>query len=166
MSKAREYLGGKCILCGSGDSLEIDHIDWRTKLHTISSYTNRSWEIFLEELKKCQLLCSECHKDKTRKDLCEQKTGERVQPHGTQWKYVKYGCRCDECVLANKEYNRIKKMKLFPGRVKRKQRVCGTNAMYKFGCRCDECRKASAAYMRDYNLKKKLSENCEVESLA
>lgn len=60
---AIELLGGKCVQCGTTESLEIDHIDPATKVsHRIWSWSK---ERRLAELKKCQILCSGCHKRKT-----------------------------------------------------------------------------------------------------
>jgi RNA polymerase subunit RPABC4/transcription elongation factor Spt4 len=64
-----EYLGGKCINCGSTINLEFHHIDPETKLFNITDRCKRStaqngWkntpEMF-NEINKCQLLCNKCH---------------------------------------------------------------------------------------------------------
>lgn len=48
------------------EDLEIDHIDPNKKWkHRIWSY---SWEKIMEEMKKCQILCSKHHFEKTMKD--------------------------------------------------------------------------------------------------
>ena len=60
-----ESLGGKCIICGSVDKLEFDHIDPSNKEHTITSLLSYSEDKIKEELTKCQLLCHNCHKAKT-----------------------------------------------------------------------------------------------------
>jgi hypothetical protein len=31
MAKAKEILGGRCVICGKTDDLQIDHVDWITK---------------------------------------------------------------------------------------------------------------------------------------
>lgn len=67
--KAIELLGGKCFLCGSKDNLEFDHIDRKTKKFSISDFITYSKEKVQKELKKCQLLCNSCHKEKTRIEL-------------------------------------------------------------------------------------------------
>lgn len=65
MRRFKDYLGGKCVRCGSADRLEFDHVDPETKLFSIA----RKWKLpfgeIKEELDKCQLLCHECHLDKT-----------------------------------------------------------------------------------------------------
>lgn len=65
-SDAIELLGGVCVKCGSIDNLEFDHIDSTKKSFSITknhSMNKKQWD---EELKKCQLLCSDCHSEKTK----------------------------------------------------------------------------------------------------
>jgi hypothetical protein len=84
-----EYLSTKCcVVCGSKTDLEIDHIDPSKKI----SHTVWSWSIERrdQELSKCQVLCSNCHKEKTKRDF-GYKSG-----HGTLSEYKK-GCRCEVC---------------------------------------------------------------------
>ena len=64
------YLSDKsCVQCGVNDIrvLDFDHIDPSKKSFSISqAITNtRSWDVILKEIKKCQILCSNCHKIKT-----------------------------------------------------------------------------------------------------
>lgn len=89
---AVEYLGGRCVKCGTIEKLEFDHINPITKSFTITKFlTQKPWEEVLAELRKCQLLCENCHKEKT---LAEQ-TGSRE--HGTWAAYRRGKCRCDVC---------------------------------------------------------------------
>ena len=65
--KAVEYKGGKCCKCGYNkciDALEFHHIDPTQKDFGIGNkgYT-RSWKRVKEELDKCDLVCSNCHKE-------------------------------------------------------------------------------------------------------
>lgn len=62
-----EYKGGKCQICGYNkcvDALEFHHLNPEEKEFGISSkgYT-RSWEKVQQELDKCILLCSNCHRE-------------------------------------------------------------------------------------------------------
>ena len=89
-----KLLGGKCVKCGSTHRLEFDHIDNNIKNFRIASAT-RSWANLLEELKLCQLLCYDCHLEKT--------LAERYIPpikHGTPGAYNNRKCRCDLCCAA------------------------------------------------------------------
>lgn len=58
-----ELLGNECQICGykgSPASLEFHHINRKTKKYNFSdSYT--SWETYKLEIKKCILMCSNCH---------------------------------------------------------------------------------------------------------
>ncbi len=60
--------GGKCSACGYKkciNALEFHHRDPRTKLFKLSgiNLTKYSWEKILIEVEKCDLLCSNCHKE-------------------------------------------------------------------------------------------------------
>lgn len=64
---ALEYLGNKCVICGYDrckNALEFHHIDPSTKDFGIGEkgYT-RSWEKNKNELDKCILVCSNCHRE-------------------------------------------------------------------------------------------------------
>jgi hypothetical protein len=62
---------GPCNLCGSKEKLEVDHIDRTTKEHNPRQLWSRKASVRDAELKKCQVLCEECHKNKTSKELSE-----------------------------------------------------------------------------------------------
>ena len=65
--KAVSYLGEKCSLCGYDtciDALEFHHIDPTQKDFGISyKGITRSWDKIKDELDKCVLVCSNCHKE-------------------------------------------------------------------------------------------------------
>ena len=62
---AREYKGGKCILCGYAKcqrALNFHHRDPNQKEFGLSARgITRSWEKVRDELDKCILLCANCH---------------------------------------------------------------------------------------------------------
>lgn len=62
---AVELMGGKCQLCGYDkciNSLHFHHIDAKTKEGSPSYLIMRAkWEIAVKELKKCILVCANCH---------------------------------------------------------------------------------------------------------
>jgi hypothetical protein len=65
--KAIELLGGKCIDCGYNDhpaALEFHHKEPSEKEFSIGMVANKSWASIEKELKKCELVCSNCHKIK------------------------------------------------------------------------------------------------------
>ncbi len=57
-------LGGKCVICGTTDKLEFDHIDPTTKVASIARASSFSLVRFDAEVAKCQLLCVDHHKAK------------------------------------------------------------------------------------------------------
>lgn len=65
---AIQELGGICVRCGEDSNLEFDHIDPGTKVMSIAKASSRSELFFWAEVRKCQLLCKPCHKEKTAED--------------------------------------------------------------------------------------------------
>jgi len=62
---AVKYLGGKCERCGwSGEiaGFEFHHKNKEEKDFNIGMVANKRWELIKKELKKCELLCSICHR--------------------------------------------------------------------------------------------------------
>ncbi len=64
-TKAVQYKGGSCELCGYDNyqgALEFHHRDpFKKDFHVSGSTVN--WEKLVIELNKCSLLCSNCHKE-------------------------------------------------------------------------------------------------------
>ena len=83
--------GRSCVVCGSVDGLEIDHIDpdykWK---HNFWSY---SWEKINAELAKCQVLCWVHHNEKTAREVGM----PTAYSHGTKSMWAEHGCRCAVC---------------------------------------------------------------------
>lgn len=65
--RALESLGGKCMICGYDKNpgvLDFHHIDATTKSFGISSGGfSRSWASIESEIKKCILVCANCHRE-------------------------------------------------------------------------------------------------------
>ncbi len=60
---AVKLLGSKCVKCGwSGNILAFEFHHLRDKEFNIGRSINKSWAVIKEELKKCELLCSNCHR--------------------------------------------------------------------------------------------------------
>lgn len=77
-----------CRKCSSKEALELDHEDPAQKWkHRIWSY---SWTRIMKEVAKCQVLCHDCHMEKTIED-------QRITEHGSETAYVHAHCRCEEC---------------------------------------------------------------------
>lgn len=64
-TKAVKVLGGKCSKCGNDNivCLEFHHLDSKEKDFCVAKMLDRSapWPEIEEEIKKCILLCSNCH---------------------------------------------------------------------------------------------------------
>lgn len=94
-----KMLGDKCIECDSIDELEFDHKDPKTKLFNISTrLPYYSLERLIEEAKKCQLLCHDCHIVKHDKKEVDHGSGV-----AGKWK-----CKCHLCSEKRAEYYRNK----------------------------------------------------------
>lgn len=84
---------GPCVLCGSSDRLQVDHIDPENKALNPA----RLWSLGLKnpirilELSKCQVLCYDCHKVKTKSQL------EQTDHLAQGATLYRNGCRCDGC---------------------------------------------------------------------
>ena len=61
--KAVNMLGGKCELCGDKNifHLTFHHKDKNDKSYEINKIKNYRWSIIEKEIKKCSLLCHNCH---------------------------------------------------------------------------------------------------------
>lgn len=63
--KIREYLGGRCYVCGFEsfkEALEVHHLDASKKDKYFANMAGWSWKRIEAELKGTVLLCSNCHK--------------------------------------------------------------------------------------------------------
>lgn len=95
---ALDFLGGKCLVCGSTEDLHIDHIDPKQKEYKISQLHSHKKEKQIRELNKCQILCKEHHIEKTllmRDNKYNFSINENI--HGSGYMYVVKGCRCLRC---------------------------------------------------------------------
>jgi 5-methylcytosine-specific restriction endonuclease McrA len=60
-------LGGKCVVCGSTEHLEFDHVDRARKTANMDAlFRDASHARINAELTLCQLLCESCHGRKSR----------------------------------------------------------------------------------------------------
>lgn len=98
--KFLQLLGGECENCGSKKNLHFDHIRPQAKTKPIARLLDSNEAKAMEELEKCQLLCKECHHQKT---LQKSEYG-KMSDHGTLWRYIKHKCRCEKCRERMSEY--------------------------------------------------------------
>lgn len=64
--KAIEYKGGRCELCGYNKCIaafDFHHINPQEKKYNIKDLMTRKWDLVKEEIDKCILLCSNCHRE-------------------------------------------------------------------------------------------------------
>ena len=63
--KALDMLGGKCVVCGTTENLQFNHIHPKDKEFTITGCLTHKWDKVEKELVKCNLLCLKHHMDET-----------------------------------------------------------------------------------------------------
>lgn len=86
--RASFFAGKSCVKCGSAQQLELDHIDREQKVsHRIWSWSAERRNV---EIAKCQVLCHDCHLEKTISEIS-------TANHGDTGSMYRKGCRCDEC---------------------------------------------------------------------
>lgn len=64
--RAVYVLGGKCQCCGYDkciQALDFHHLNPSEKDFNFNDNSNRSWKTTREEIKKCILVCSNCHRE-------------------------------------------------------------------------------------------------------
>lgn len=64
--RAVAYKGGKCERCGYDKciaALDFHHINPNDKIYAVKDLMVRKWELIQEEIDKCILLCSNCHRE-------------------------------------------------------------------------------------------------------
>lgn len=64
--KAVELLGGKCSKCGYDkcyDAFDFHHVSSDEKSFNLNKFGRTSWSMLEKELKKCVLLCANCHRE-------------------------------------------------------------------------------------------------------
>ncbi len=94
----KDLLGGKCVVCGTTERLEIDHINMAEKSFDVTRAGSHSRKEVLEEIAKCQLLCHTCHLEKTKRE------NPRTVGHG-EGLTGKRNCRCELCGPLKNKYN-------------------------------------------------------------
>ena len=93
--KGIKLLGGKCEICGNENifHLSFHHID-DNKEFQISSSMNYRWSTIEKEIKKCRLLCENCH---TEKHYYEDNKGDKSR-RNDKLIYLEYkGDKCEIC---------------------------------------------------------------------
>ncbi len=88
--KAVKLFGGKCTKCGYDKciaALDFHHVDKTNKEFNIFEKGKTAWKKIIEELKKCILLCSNCHREHHWNEWEEQRKNKERQPvYLNEWK--------------------------------------------------------------------------------
>jgi hypothetical protein len=103
---------GPCAQCGSWERPEVDHVDRATKTMEPAKIWSLSAAKRAAELAKCQVLCEDCHLEKTRAERAF------LPPHGTKARYSRHDgkqCRCQLCRDAAARYSRERRAQLKVG---------------------------------------------------
>lgn len=121
--KLLKMYGEKCNECGSNKNLEFHHVDPKTKLFDVTtSLGSRSWKVIENEVKKCKLICKNCHQ---LENIIQAGNQTAFGTHGTLSSYR--WCKCLECKKAMsdwlKKYNKERKLKDPNFRKNRKKKI-------------------------------------------
>ena len=110
-TKARivESLGGSCVCCGYNryfGALECHHIDPSLKKFSFGSVQANSvaWTIIVEELRKCVLVCANCHREIEKKILEIPADAKRFDE-----KYAEYWIKTRKVGGSIKQFERLAK---------------------------------------------------------
>lgn len=99
--KCINLLGGKCKLCGDNNifHLVFHHVDSDTKEYTLNELKNYRWSIIDKELKKCILLCANCHKDfHFNRDYIECNSRDTINRRQLKMLFLNYkNAKCEKC---------------------------------------------------------------------
>jgi arsenate reductase-like glutaredoxin family protein len=96
--KAIELMGGKCINCGycrNYSALEFHHKDPSQKDFDFNTGRRCSWDRLIQELKKCALLCSNCHREEHNPDMTF--SGEKTESNPSLNRTLKPTGKCPSC---------------------------------------------------------------------
>lgn len=145
--KVLAALGGRCVVCGATENLEFDHVDPAAKEFEIKDRLSLQPRT-LEELAKCQLLCTEHHREKT----AAENTGIT---HGSTYAWLTMKCRCEVCADSKRLWQDERNARRRSAGAARRAyssgpRQHGEFRTYRAGCRCQLCKDANAVQMRAY----------------
>lgn len=104
--EAISSLGGCCVRCSSTENLELDHIVASTKEYDIGKILGGGSEAKVQaELAKCQVLCHDCHVQKSHEE------GDTNYVEHGGGLTGKRNCRCELCAPLKNAYMREKKFR-------------------------------------------------------
>lgn len=80
-------MGDKCSLCGydkARTALELHHLNSDEKEFTVGQCLNRAWDTLHEEIKKCVLVCANCHREIHEGIITEELKSSYIPERGTE----------------------------------------------------------------------------------
>ena len=80
----REYKEQPCMDCGMNYPfyvMDFDHVRDEKRFNISSSYTSYSWKDIIDEIAKCDVVCSNCHRKRT----AERETKIRDDENLSEW---------------------------------------------------------------------------------
>lgn len=109
-----ESMGGRCVVCGynkCNDALEFHHLESDKKDFGFGGLRSniKGWKKIIEELRKCVLLCSNCHKEvhSSRCDTEVPKDAARFNEEYADYKVMeKLKTYCPICGKEKPSYNK------------------------------------------------------------
>lgn len=112
-SELVKLLGGKCSICGYDKNyaaLEFHHVNPADKKFQLDArhISNTSKELLLEEVKKCVLVCSNCHKETHHPELDKSVVDNMVDTLGTETRSVYKKKKASTCPVCGKEFDAVK----------------------------------------------------------
>lgn len=108
--------------------MDFDHLDPSSKLANISQMVIKNREIaeILAEAKKCEVVCANCHRERTHRRYAaafekrkadhvarkRSRASKVIPEHGTKSRYYAHKCRCDKCRSVAREYERNRRERI------------------------------------------------------
>lgn len=101
--KAINMLGGKCVDCGNSDvlCLTFHHKDKKDKECEMASLKFKRWSLMESEAKKCEVLCSNCHRERHCNGY------GRHNDDKQKLLVIKDLFRCEKCGYVGKNYSSL-----------------------------------------------------------
>jgi hypothetical protein len=105
-AKARliKTFGGSCCICGynkSDAALEFHHLDPNQKDTTWGAFRGsiKGWDSILEEMRKCVMVCSNCHKEVHAGDAIIPQNAKRLDEDLAKYKEYEKAEYYDQCPI-------------------------------------------------------------------
>lgn len=86
-----------CKKCYPYYIMDPDHLHNKKERISIMVQRGRAWNDIAAELKKCDIVCANCHRARTWKRMKKLRSQCR---HGTAVMYTRWGCHCRYCTAA------------------------------------------------------------------